>query len=163
MRHEVADRDAGLSVSLESRYEIRDGIVETDTPLLYQPNDCGGRRNHFGQRCEVEDRIDRHHLRRRIDSALTVGLLEQDLVPTTDQNNRAWRLPGANRRLDHSIDAGKSTCLACLRVGSRRLSLDDKGPTRDQDPDKPAMSKQTVQHLVDLTWESQPACRPDRP
>ena len=103
VRQQVADRDAALAVALEARHVPRHRIVQPDATLFHQPHHGGRRRDHLGQRREVEDRIGGHRLGRGDDGALAVGLLEQDDVAPANQHDRARHLPGLDGLEDERV------------------------------------------------------------
>src|SRR5687768_2346405 len=112
MCQQMANRDVALAVALESWNVGRDRIRESHATLLHEPH-YGRRRSHdLGQGGEVENRVERHRLDGRDDGTLPVGFLEENLVTTSDEDDRSRRLLRGDRLFDQPIDAGK-TC----RVG----------------------------------------------
>ncbi len=108
VRQQMPDRDGALAVALEARHEAGHGIVEPNPSLLYQPHHRRRRRNDFGQRRQVEDRVQRHPFRRGIDGAIAVCLFVQHLVAAADEHDCAGRLSCGDRFLDEAIDRGKA-------------------------------------------------------
>ena len=58
----------------------------------------------FGERREVEDRVERHRLHGRLQRTVPVGAPEHDRIPAAYDNNDAWRLFGGDRVVDDGIE-----------------------------------------------------------
>ena len=118
---QVANGDAVLAVLRELGNERRHRIGQADAALFHQHHH--GRRggHHLGQRRQVEDRVQRHRLGRRLHRALAVRLPERDLIATAHHDHGAGKLPGLDRVGDDLVDAvqrcGVETRLRCLRCG----------------------------------------------
>jgi VWFA-related protein len=101
---QVANRDVPFAVSLESRDEGGDAVVQPDAAVLDEDHHAGRRRDPFGERCDIEDRVRRHRLDRRHQCAVADRLLVDDAVAVADEHHRSRELPFGNRLLDDLRD-----------------------------------------------------------
>src|SRR4029453_3901760 len=84
---QVTHGDVGLAVTLESRNEAGHTIDEPNSSLLDQHHHAGRRGNDFGQRSEVEDRVERHRLAGRHQRSIADRFLVDDAVADADQHH----------------------------------------------------------------------------
>ncbi len=80
-------------MALESRNERGDAIVQPDLAFIDQDHHAGGRRDHFGERCEIEDRVRRHRLGRLDKSAPADCFVIQRALAEADEHDRSRQPP----------------------------------------------------------------------
>ena len=102
-----------------------DAVAQPDPPFLDQHHHAGRRRDHLGERRQVEDGVERHRLDLRHERAVADGLLIHDLVAAPDQDHRARkasspRSPPSPAARSSRVGANRARELsqASVRVGA---------------------------------------------
>ena len=104
MRQQLPYRNVVFSVLRKLGKVFCYRIIQADFALLDQLHDrCGGR-DHFGEGCQIENRIQRHGLAPRLQRAIAVGLPINHVPVVPDQENGARNVAIANGLLDNGID-----------------------------------------------------------
>src|SRR6266496_527359 len=85
MRKQVTDCDIALSVLSKLGNVFHHRIVESDFALLEQLHHGGRSRNHFCERRDIEDRVDRHGRSGRLNETITESLAINHLVIVDNQ------------------------------------------------------------------------------
>ncbi len=93
-----------LVVALESRDVVETRSVRRTRAVLDQLHHAGRRRHDLGQRRDVEDRVERHRLGRRLDGAPADRLLIDDAIAAADEHDGARELLLGDRLFDERRD-----------------------------------------------------------
>ena len=112
VREQMPDRDPLLPIPAELGNELRHRIVEADAALLHQLHHARRRRDDFRQGGEVEDRVFRHRLGRRLEGAVAEARVIQNWSPRPTRTTA----PGSSRR-----EMAASTSGGDRREAGRRL------------------------------------------
>ena len=81
---QLADGDVVFSVLRKLRQVLGDCVVEANLSQFHELHDGGGGGDHLGQRCEIEDGVQRHGLAFGLEGAAAVGLAVDDLAVVAD-------------------------------------------------------------------------------
>ncbi len=100
----MPDGDVGLPVPLEPGNERRNAIVQTHLAALHEQHHARRGRHDFGQRREVEDRIERHRLDGRHQRPIADRFLIQHPIAPANQHDGARELLLGDRALDERLD-----------------------------------------------------------
>jgi hypothetical protein len=129
----------------EFRNERRDRVVQTHLTVFDQHHDRRGRRHDFGERRQIEHRVERHGLALRRHGAVAVGLSKHDPVAVADQHHGPRQFVVGDGlvhdRVDAlqplEIDSGWSRSGARDSLGAHRAPRQDDGAGEDQpDPQR---------------------------
>ena len=104
MRQQMEYGDRLLAVRAELGDELRDGIAQTNAPLLHELHHARRRRHDFGQRGEIEDRVVGDRLGRRRDRATTERALVENAVAASDEHDGTRQFVARNRGVDERRD-----------------------------------------------------------
>ena len=92
VRHQLFDRNRVTAFAFHFGNELHNRIGEANSALLDEDHDAGGRRDDFGEACEIEDRVKSHRFALRLDCAGAVGFAPDNFSVTRDQHDRARQL-----------------------------------------------------------------------
>jgi hypothetical protein len=102
------------AINCRTRDVSRDAIRQAHAPVLDQFHDAGRRRHDLGQRGDVENGVEGHRLRRRVNGAPADRLLVDDTIAAADEHDRARQLLLGDRlfhdRGDRLEPADVDTC-----------------------------------------------------
>ena len=104
VRQQVTNRDPVLAVPFEARDVGADAIGQPDAAILDQRHHRRRRRHHLGERGDVENRVERHRLRRGLHRAVAEGATIEHLVSAAGDDDGAGNLSGGDRLLDQRLD-----------------------------------------------------------
>ena len=91
-------------VALKAGDEGRNRIVQPDPALIDEDHHARGCRDDFRQRREVEDRVQRHGLRRRNNSALADRFVIHRAIGEAYEHDRARQFPVGDGLLDQRLN-----------------------------------------------------------
>ena len=78
--------------------------------MFYELHDCGGGGNHFGERGEIENCVERHEFVTRLQSAVAVGFAVDDLAVVPYDENCTGDCALLDGLLDDGVDGGEMNC-----------------------------------------------------
>ena len=116
--HQLADRDVALA-ALKLRQIIGDFVRQPQLPVFENLHCPGRRRDHLGQRRQVENRIERHRLALWNQRAASVSLAMQNFSVVPDNQHRSRNQSVAHRLIDHGVER-RRTRKRLLRRAQRR-------------------------------------------
>src|SRR5262245_13358142 len=92
MREQLFDADVLLAHFAEFRDVARDRVTESNQPALDQDHHRGRRGHDFGERSQIEDRINGHRFWLRLEGAIAICAPPDDLTLTPNDNDSAGSL-----------------------------------------------------------------------
>ena len=107
MSQQVADGDVVLAVLREFGNVFCHRIIQPDFTLLHQLHDGRGSGDHFGERCEVENRVGGHGLAARLEGAIAEGFAVDHLSVVPYQQHGAGHLVVVDGVEDDGVEDGE--------------------------------------------------------
>ena len=116
---QVAHGDVIFTILTKFWNVLHNWIVEADFPFFDQLHNRCRRSHDLGQRCDIENCLDRHGRAGWFERAVAEGFAEDYLAVVPDQQNRAWDFVVLNRGLNDGIENGEGLRLILLGEGER--------------------------------------------
>ena len=117
---QVTDGDVFLAILSEFGNVFCYRIIQPDFTLLHQLHHGGGRGDHFGERCQIENSVGGHGLAAGLQRAIAEGFAVDDLSVVPDQQHGAGHLVVVDGVEDDGVEDGEFWIAGGLGGGRRR-------------------------------------------